>query len=353
MKFLVEWLDDGENAAAEERATLCDLKIVVGDDNACLFFDDVLKESFDSLTLPAVHLAEGLAHDWWRIFGGRRDRKLSLLPYRTGFALPDLRFGCAGATFEVECHQLHLANPGLRFWQVPSSYCSRFDAEQRLATFIDAVVGKLASESIHDSEVVLAWRRVRTSRSDPAEAAFCEAAGALNIDPYSIADRDASFIELAGSLFSGESLLEFLGGGASADSDAPTFPFPNSTVHWLRELQSRRAYESALPALSEMRIQFGADAARRQNEPAWSQGYRMADALTQGTRSGRSRSANARGVGEAIRGHTFSAGTWRRHRARSPRCGGTRHQRSPARSEQGATLLGDASGDIRPRTGDR
>ena len=104
MKFLIEWLDDGENVAADERATLCDLKIMVGDDNACLFFDDVLKESFDALTVPAVHLAEGLAQDWWRIFGGRRDRKLSLMSYRSGFALPDLRIGCEGGTFEVECH---------------------------------------------------------------------------------------------------------------------------------------------------------------------------------------------------------------------------------------------------------
>lgn len=280
MKFLVEWLDDGKNAAAEERATLCDLKIVVGDDNACLFFDDVLKESFDSLTLPAVHLAEGLARDWWRIFGGRRDRKLSLLPYRTGFALPDLRFGCAGATFEVESPSLRLPNPGLRFWPVASSRCSRSDAELALANFVDAVVEKLASESIHDSEVALAWRRVCTSRSDPAEAAFCEAAGALNIDPYSIAHQDAGFIEQAGDLFSDEALLEFLGGGAGTGDDESTFASRDSTVRWLRELEDRRAYECELPTLEELRTQFGNEAARRQREPPWSQGHRVAGMLT-------------------------------------------------------------------------
>ena len=280
VKFLIDWLDDGEDEAAEERATLCDLKIVVGDDNACLFFDEVLKESFDSLTIPAVHLAAGLARDWWRIFGGRRDRKLSLLPYRTGFALPDLRFGCEGATFRVDCHQLHLANPGLRFWPVASSRCSRSNAERNLGTFVDAVVDKLAGAGIHDAEVALAWRRVHASRTDPAEAAFCEAAGALNIDPYAIADQDAHFIELAGDLFSGEALLEFLGGGASADSDASTYRFPTSTLSWLRQLQSRRAYESTLPTLVEMRTQLRAETKRRQSEPAWSQGKRVARLLT-------------------------------------------------------------------------
>lgn len=280
VKFLVDWLDGGENAAAEERATLCDLKIVVGDDNACLFFDDELKESFDSLTIPAVHLAAGLARDWWRIFGGRRDHKLSLLPYRTGFVLPDLYFGCDGTTFEIQCHQLHLPNPGLRFWQVPSSYCSRSDAEQHIASFVDAVVDKLVREGVCDSEVSLVWQRVCASRADPAEAAFCEAAGALDLDPYAIADQDADFIERAGELFSDEALLEFLGGGVRADGYASTFAFPISTLSWLRRLKDRQPYESALPTLLEMQTQWGGEAKRRQGEPAWSQGYRVADMLS-------------------------------------------------------------------------
>ena len=280
VKFLVDWLDGGENAAAEERATLCDLKIVVGDNNACLFFDDELKESFDSLTIPAVHLAAGLARDWWRIFGGRRDHKLSLLPYRTGFVLPDLYFGCDGTTFEVQCRQLHLPNPGLRFWQVPSSYCSRSDAEQHLASFVDAVVGKLTSEGICDAEVSLAWQRVCASRADPAEAAFCEAAGALNIDPYAIEDKDASFVEQAGELFSDEALLEFLGGGASMGSDAGAFTFPISTLSWLRRLERRQSNESVLPTLLEMQTQFGAEVGRLPSEPPWSQGHRVAGMLT-------------------------------------------------------------------------
>ena len=280
MKFQVGWLDGGENAAAEERATLCDLKIVIGDDNACLFFDDELKESFDSLTIPAVHLAAGLARDWWRIFGGRRDRKFSLLPYRTGFVLPDLHFGCEGTTFEIDSHHLHLANPGVRFWPVASSYCSRSDAERHLASFVDAVVDKLVREGIRDSEVSLVWQRVCASRADPAEATFCEAAGALNIDPYTISDQDADFIERAGDLFSDEALLEFLGGGVRADSDASTFAFPVSTLSWLEQLQDRRPYESTLPMLSEMRTQFGAKAGRLPRELPWSQGYRVAGMLT-------------------------------------------------------------------------
>ena len=277
MQFSIEWVDGGENAAAEERATLCELKIDVGNDNACVFFlDENAKESFDSLCLPAVHLAEGIARDWWRIFGGR-DRKQSLLPYRTGFVLPHLRFGCDGSNFTIEGHQARYFNPGLRFWQVAGEHCVRAHAEDALAAFVNQVVDKLASEHIHDCEVALAWRRVCASREDPPEAAFCEAAGALDVDPYSIDDRDAHFIEQAGDLFSDEALIEFLAGGLSGRANE--FRYPVSTISWLQGLSSRRASESALPALSELRDQFSNEAARRDGEPAWSQGYRVADML--------------------------------------------------------------------------
>ena len=276
VQFSIDWLDGGENAAAEERATLCELKIVVGNDNACLFFDETARETFDSLRVPAVHLAEGIARDWWRIFGGR-DRKQSLMPYRTGFVLPDLRFGCDGLNFQIEGHQTHCPNPGLRFWQVAGEHCTRAQAEDSLTAFVNEVVDKLASEDIHECEVALAWRRVCASREDPAEAAFCEAAGALDVDPYSIDDGYADFIAQASDLFSDEALIEFLAGGLRGG--AHEFRYPIATLSWLRGLRSRRSSESALPTLSELRDQFSNEAARRDGEPAWSQGYRVASML--------------------------------------------------------------------------
>ena len=274
MRFSVEWRDEGENASAEERATLCELKISVGGSNACLYLDDAQQRSYDSLLLPAVHLAEGLALDWWRIFGAR-DRKLSLLPYRTGFVLPDLHFGCDGTTFEIAGEAAYHANPGIRFWPVASERSTRSAAEQELAGFVDSVVDKLVSEAIDDCGAALTWRRVCTSRADPAEAAFCEAAGALDIDPYAISDEDAAFIEQASKWFEGEALIEFLAGGAHRNGTVFSNRF--STVSWLRELESRQTYECALPTLAELRKDFGPSAKRQPEEPAWAQGYRVAD----------------------------------------------------------------------------
>ena len=276
MKFSVEWLDGGENAALEERATLCDLRIFVGDENACMFLDDEANEVVHALRVPAVHLAEGIARDWWRIFGGR-DRRQPLLPYRTGFVLPDLRFRCDGSTFEIESSQLHCANPGVRFWQVADEQCSRAAAERELAAFLGDVVDKLAGDGIRDCEVALTWGRVCVSREDPDEAAFCEAAGALDVDPYSITEKDAHFIEKAGAFFSDEALIEFLAGGSP--SNAGKFRLPRSTMSWLDSLKTRRPYESALPKVLELRDQFGDTALRQAHEPAWAHGYRVAKLL--------------------------------------------------------------------------
>ena len=112
VRFSVEWLGGAPNACAEERATLCRLRIFVGDENACVFYDPQTDEKYDHVIAPAVHLAEGIATDWWSIVGGR-DREHSLLPWRTGFVLPNVRLKFDGVTFEVAGDQLHCDNPKL------------------------------------------------------------------------------------------------------------------------------------------------------------------------------------------------------------------------------------------------
>lgn len=200
MRFSVEWLDGAPNACAEERATLCRLRIFVGDENACVFYDPETHETYEHLTVPAVHLAEGIATDWWSIFGGR-DREHSLLSYRNGFALPNVLFKFDGTVFEVVGAQLDCDNPKLRFWQTCTEALSREAAESVLSEFVEQVVDKLADESVASSEVALCWSRVSLSWKDPDERAFCEAAGAMGVNPYEITDADASLIEAAGDWF--------------------------------------------------------------------------------------------------------------------------------------------------------
>ena len=182
MEFSTDWIEKGPNASVEERATLCDLRIFVAGENACHFSAPEAGRTFDCVTVPAVHLAEGLATDWWSIFGGR-DREYPIRRYRTGFALPDLVFRCDGSTFEAQGNQLYCDNPELRFWQVEKEDIPRAEAEAALADFIGGVVGRLRENELHNAETALRWLRISESRSDPDETAFCEAAGALGADP--------------------------------------------------------------------------------------------------------------------------------------------------------------------------
>lgn len=211
MRFSTEWIDRGPNASAEETATLCRLRLYVSEENACRFFDPASGRTCDYVTLPAVHLAEGLATDWWSIFGGR-DREHAIRKYRTGFALPDVTLRFDGSTFKIRGDQFASTNPDVRFRKVGSESLSRVTAESTLAKFINGVAARLASAGLSNSEAALRWSRLSRSLDDPDERAFCEAAGALGVDPYGVSEADAAFIDQAAELFAGEALLKFLAG---------------------------------------------------------------------------------------------------------------------------------------------
>lgn len=270
MRFSTEWLDHGPNVSAEERATLCRLRLYVSEENAGRFFDPGSNNLWDHVTVPAVHLAEGLAADWWSIFGGR-DREHPIRRYRTGFAFPDLTLGFDGSTFQVRGEQFDSANPEVRFWQVGSEGLSRTAAESTLAGFIEETAARLATAGLSGSEVVLRWTRVSRSRADPEESAFCEAAGALAVDPYAIPKADAAFIEQAAELFSGEALLEFLAGvGKAARGDL---------LNWVRKAEARPREQACLRDLDDVADRIVEGTRRRRSERGWATGYRAARAF--------------------------------------------------------------------------
>ena len=273
MRFSTEWIKEGSNASAEERATLCNLQIFVNGENACLHFDPDSKKTFDDITVPAVHLAEGLATDWWSIFGGR-DREHQILHYRTGFALPDLSFKCDGSTLEVTGSQLSSRNPSVRFWQTGSELLSRDDAQSTLAEFIERVIEQLSCGGVANSEVAVRWSRVSNSRSDPDERAFCEAAGALGADPYLISEIDARFIEEAGDLFSEEALVELLAGISRQNRERS-----RQLLQWVRQMEDRPPDESRLPDLADIAEQIRHLVRWSSQERSWAAGYRAARAL--------------------------------------------------------------------------
>ena len=275
MQFLAEWIDNGPNVSQQERSTLCDLQIFLGNGNACTWEDLETHEIFNHLTLPAVHLAEGISADWWSILGAR-DQWQSILRHRTGFALPDLRLNFDGATFFASAKRITYQNPRLRFLQEPFEAMTRHEAEEGLSGFVQQVVEKLEESGISDTEVATCWSRVRQSMQDPEEVEFCEAAGALGADPYSIEDADASFIDEAGRLFSGEELIEFL---AKFRLGRRNPVGREIALDAIRDAVAKQPETSRLPELQEAAYQLRHAAQRHQGERVWAASYRAARAF--------------------------------------------------------------------------
>lgn len=268
MQFLVEWQDDAVNVALEERATVADFRLLLGLANVCSHTrgDRVI----DHLTIPLYALAEGLAHEWWRLFGAR-DQGVSLVDYRAGYAVPDIRMRFDGAAFEISAHQRVYLNPDLRFWEGPSEVMSRSDAEERLGGFIELVLDRLVEHGSNETSAALRWARIQASRQDADDAAFCEAAGALGVDPYQIDDAVADTIERASGMFEGESLTELLAGAQTADR--------KRLMDWVERVERRAPDRSLVADLRAIAEQVAVENRSRGDLRSWAVGYRCARAF--------------------------------------------------------------------------
>lgn len=268
MRYSADWHDDALNVAPEERATVADLRLFLQEQNVTMHLHG--NEPSDHVTIALYTLAEGLAHDWWRLFGGR-DREISLIRHRGGFVVPDIRMSFDGAAFEITALQSVYQNPNVRFWAGPSETMTRLDAEIALGDFVEDILYRLRSRGVSDTSAALRWARVQASRGDPDEAEFCEAAGALDLDPYEIEEGGADLIETAAGYFSGETLTEFLAGVGSSDS--------NQLVTWIDAAERRPREQARLGALRAIAEDVARTAPAADREASWRLGYRRARAV--------------------------------------------------------------------------
>ena len=150
--------------------------------------------------------------------------------------------------------------------------CHGMQAEDAFSGLIDEVLERLDSKSVAATSARRRWARVRQSRLDPDESAFCELAGALGLDPYRVDDGVAEWIETAAELFEGEARNEAFAGTRPEHL--------KRLVSWVRETESRSPDESEVSGLTAITTQV-ADAAPGNGAivPAWSLGYRRARAM--------------------------------------------------------------------------
>jgi hypothetical protein len=268
LQYSVEWHDDAPNAALEERMTVADLAVWLGEQNVTLHLQN--ETLADHLTISLYGLAEALAHSWWVIFGGR-DRPFSWIDHCSGYIVPDLCMAFDGAAFEISARQRVLTNPSIRFWAGPTETMTRSAAEDLLGGFIDRVVGRLREGGLPATSAALRWARVQASRADLSETAFCEAAGALGLDPYQISDEGTALIEDAGALFSGEALPEFLAGAVSGNRP--------QLIRWVQGVERRPPSMAKIGGLRPAAAEAALRAPEHLPDPSWALGYRRARAL--------------------------------------------------------------------------
>jgi hypothetical protein len=268
VRHSINWHESASNVAPEESATVADLQLFVGSLNVTqhLYEDEVGNE----IRIALYGLAHGLTHDWWTIFGSR-DRFISLTKYRSGYLIPDVRFSFDGASFEVQAHQRVYERPHLRFWSGPSEVLSRSEAEAWLSNFIEEILGRLRSRGLADTSAALRWRRVQSSRRSQ-EAVFCEAAGALGLDPYQVDDAISDFVEKAEALFIREPLVEFVSGAGDVDR--------TRLINWVERMARGRGFNYRLANLRPLVDQVVRDEPDGSSLPeAWATGYRRARAV--------------------------------------------------------------------------
>jgi hypothetical protein len=257
-------MDDAENAAPEERVTVADVRLLVDSRNVMQHFAD--GELSDHATIALYGLAHGLTHDWWSIFGGR-DREFSLLNYRSGYLLPDVRFWFDGSAFEVEVQEKAYRDPDLRFWGGMKQTLSREEGEAALGGMIEMILTRLKAKGIEGTSAQLRWKRVQHSRKS-GELRFCETAGSLGLDPYAIEDDAADFIERAEQIFEPEPLMEFAAGAKGAK--------PAPLLDWVDRMRRFRGFRYRLADLGPMAKQVERDTPQKAGEAAWAVGYRRA-----------------------------------------------------------------------------
>lgn len=270
MKCSVDWRDGDGGAVDVDLHAVGNLRIEVGGvevgGNGEADSDRISPDLLVSVCL----LAEGIAGAWWRLFGARGVQH-RLIWSRGGYAIPDLRIRFDGAGVEVACPPYRYDNPPLSFPNSGMERMNRAGAECALGGFLDAVCERLNSRGVTESCVQLRWASIRESRRNPAEAAFCEAAGALGLDPYDIADADADVIMRSNGVFDGEPLREFLTGMGRPEA------VPEA-LDWVLEVERRPRHRSRIPALEGVG-ETAPNMSCVDAEKPWARGYRQARAF--------------------------------------------------------------------------
>lgn len=270
MIFSAEWQDLGVSASPELRATFCLLGIDVDGCRVSRFFDNRLNRAHERIAMPAYPPAQGLAGCWWSLLAGRSGT-IRLRRFRDGFVLPDVRFAPDGRYIDVSVEPCEYDNPPVTFPRHAKERISVDGFERDMSDFIEAVLERLSEMGVRNSWLQERWTHIQESLEDGEERLFCEAAGALGIDPYLCNEAEAAIIERAADYFAPDALSEFLAGQHKEQVTAAT--------EWIDHAEQALGDKASLPDLTH--VARNVQELLKQETPTprpWEYGYQAASA---------------------------------------------------------------------------
>lgn len=275
-----EWESPGVARGPELRATWARLHILVteqADQPVTRVFDQLTRSVRDEIYLPLYPLAEWVATNWWSLLyevssPSRMQldgyaRRHNLMSAGEGFALPPLRIEPEGEYVRIAWEPADLPDCRVRFLSHGLVHLDVRHVEDRLRSFVSAVVARLEDEGITGTLLAEEWHAIQ--HADPEEQAFCRAAAELGCDPYDLEEKEAERIVEVLTWLPREIVDEFLASAyrsQAVDQGRAVQLFIESAAQTEGELTSLRELRSASPGLNA-------------RQPPWEQGYSFAGAL--------------------------------------------------------------------------
>lgn len=273
-----EWKDPLGANGPELRATWARLSIVVAGTPVTRVFDDRSRAMRNGVHLPLYPLSEWVAAQWWPLWNEPGPSPVErpgyearhwLVSAREGYALPPLRIEPAGSVVKLSWSPERLPFHSLEFPGRGECWTDTRDVRGELGRLIDAVVDRLDSYGIADTPLNQDWATIQSADVD--ERIFCECAGALGLDPYSLDDDRKQEIVDAGNRLPAEIVSEFF--GAARRSELTT------DAEEIIEAVARTLSSTAdLQSLKDLR-RFAAEEDETARAAPWEQGYALARKL--------------------------------------------------------------------------
>ncbi|MDH5299363.1 MAG: hypothetical protein OEV91_10130, partial [Desulfobulbaceae bacterium] len=198
-----------EHGSPVERLTLAEIEISGGGWMATELEDYQARTVRPSMRVSAYALAQWLAYNWWRLrwepeterspFSWRMSHQIGASG--EGYLWPDLTFISDGESVRLRCRSA--ATPAER---QPLRYLNSFDVtipagdfEQGIDSFLDGVVGRLASDGAGAAELKGLWDEVLRERRDPELTAWRRLEAVMGYDPGEAADTLVNELQRAGT----------------------------------------------------------------------------------------------------------------------------------------------------------